>query len=213
MAKIVRPRFLYCDVESSGLVGVTHGITQIGALVIDAETLEDIDAFDCYIKPYGKVIDQRAMDYTGLSVDFLEKEGLPVKDAYQGFTTFLQKHLPSKRPQDKHTFCAHNAKFDKQMLEPFFKENKGDFYDYFCEDSLCTWRLGIMQWGGDLEVTQFKLPILAEKANLEKTQNHDAMNDVWQGADLLKFYIRNMRNGGNSEAVEKQERFRANFKF
>lgn len=210
----IRPLYGTVDLETTDLNPIEGGITQIGCLLTDPITLEDIDGFQCYVKPYGKKVSLKALEYTGLTLDFLEKEGLPAKEAFKQFTDFLKKNTKNKQKQYLPTLVGHNVQFDQGFLIQFFKENGADFFDFFSQRYMDTLVLSNLIFDADETMPNFKLPTCAAQLGLEEVQNHNAWDDILQSNGILLESVRRLRSsGGNSEAVEKQERFRANFKF
>lgn len=210
-----RPFYIVADVESTGLSGEKHMITQIGALVMDPITLEDVDAFTLYVKPYGKEVDQRAMTYTGLTLDFLEKEGVEQKEACRLFIEFINRFRPSKHASMRPLPIGQNFQFDIQMMIPFFRECGENFYEFFQDRYLDTLCLANMAFDNDESMPNFKLATIAEKLEIEEVQYHDAMNDVFSTADIFRTFAKKLRNNNSPSDQEetKKSSHRLTFQF
>ena len=109
------------DTETGGLDPTTCAITQLSCQMIRLDTFEIIGQFDEYIKPYPKgnfnpnpakklrtkreidkeeesyfEYNQRALDVTGLSFDFLKKNGKDIFEVADSFIAFISNSTLGK---------------------------------------------------------------------------------------------------------------------
>ena len=114
----------------------------------------------------------------------------------RNFKELLKKANPSGQARYKPTLVGHNIKFDIGFLIQLLLLIGENLFDYIDENPICTLKLSQQKWNADETVSSFSLVSCAKKAELEQVQNHDAMEDVFQTADLFKFHTRLLRAEG-----------------
>lgn len=123
-------KFIFIDVETTGLVPGRNAIWQIGAIVeIDGEVKE---RFSRNMKPHADaVIEDKALAVGGITRADLE--------GYQDqaivfveFRKFLLKYIDSYNPGDKFLAIGYNIlKFDEPFLRAWFRQNNNKYYGSF----------------------------------------------------------------------------------
>jgi len=203
---LLRENYLYLDFETGGLfprenlkTKEHNTITQICAIALNGQTLEDIDGYRAYAQPReDRYYNPQALTYTGITIAQLKEKGIPQQQLVNDLKDLFIRINPSKgADRYKPTCIAHNAKFDKEFLEVIFEECGLDVYDYIDENWLCTMKMAKQAWNHDQEVKSFALKACCEKADIELVQGHDAINDVIAGIDLFKYFTNRLRSEGS----------------
>lgn len=240
------------DTETGGLDPTTCAITQLSCQMIRLDTFEIIGQFDEYIKPYPKgnfnpnpakklrtkreidkeeesyfEYNQRALDVTGLSFDFLKKNGKDIFDVADSFIAFISNSTLGKSKAYKPFIVGQNIPFDINMLYQFFiytgkmKEfaslfqGDKDIYGNFRPTIIDTLPLSRIVFANDPEVTSHKLEVIAEKLKIDLVDAHSSMADVEATSGIFTILTNRMRNGleGDSSGLIKQaEKTRKHFK-
>lgn len=100
----------------------TFQMTSLGAIVVNANTLKELDSFYIEFKYIeGCAWSESAERIHGLSKAYLEENGSTYEDGFVQFTEFLVKHFDSSRAI---TLGGHNVStFDRHFLIKFFDHN------------------------------------------------------------------------------------------
>jgi len=133
--------YLFLDLETTGINIEKCAIIQVAGIMVDVDdelNLKPIDAINIKMCPaYGKMIDQRALEVTGYTIEQLacfqtQEEG------FNKFIQFLDKHIDRFNKIDKCKLVGfNNLKFDQSFLRQWFNENNNKFYGaYFWSDSI-----------------------------------------------------------------------------
>jgi DNA polymerase III alpha subunit (gram-positive type) len=222
----VNPYIIF-DFETGGLSGKKNAATEIAMLCIDGETLEEVGRYESYIKPYiGYDYDQKALDFTGNSMDKLHKQGKDLKVVVDEMVIKVKEW--HKATTSTHTkkpiLVGHNShKFDRVFLQQIFKETKNDLKIFEGdEDFYGNWQPAILDtlWlsracFAKTELTSFTLTNTIQKAGLEIVDAHKAINDVIATKDFLIYCLTHLRaeltSMGNVEQVRIRDKFRLQF--
>lgn len=209
------------DLETGGLKYDKHAVAEIAMIILDSQTLEEVDRYEAIIAPYklpsGELVeyDQRALDYNGLTMRKIEA-GEDARTVAKEIQALCKKHKISLRGGNGKIISAgHNIdKFDIPFLEYFlgiFKIKYTDLFQTWCYDTLWMTRL---RWPEDGSILNHQLGTACQEAGIELIDAHRAMNDVEANAKLLKFFISSMREKGNGVVVaQTEEKTRVRFKF
>lgn len=240
------------DTETGGLDPSTCAITQLSCQMMRLDTFEIIGVFDEYIKPYPKgtfnlnpikklrtkreidkeeesffEYNQRALDVTGLSVEFLKKNGKDIFEVADNFIEFITKWTLGKSKAFKPIIVGQNIPFDINFLFHFFiytgkmKEfasifqGDKDIYGNFRPTLLDTLPLSRLVFANDPEMTTHKLEVIAEKLKIELVDAHSSMADVEATSGIFTIFANRMRNGlegDNSNLIKQAEKTRKHFK-
>lgn len=181
-------KVLYFDTETTGLDPDVYEICQLSWVV-------EIDGDPVYrgnllVKPT-KPADAAALGVHGMSMEYLEANGLSYRDAHRRFTGNLSRYVNQYNPADKFVPCAYNAQFDIGFLTSFFRA---------CEDRyLGSWIdlkrvidplpvLRFLRHCGQLDLCEFKLVQVASYYGIALNA-HDAASDcdaLRQVVNILK---------------------------
>lgn len=230
--------FIVLDFETGGLDPRLHAITEVAAVAIKGDTLEKIDLFSSFVKPYGKDqverdgklvreydYDEAALKSTGITFADIES-GMDIKDVVNELLILFKKAdlYPGKgalRP----IAVAHNSKFDKGFLiQPFVHCKKikefekclyggTDFYGNFQPEMLDTIIVSRMAYGHDDDMTNYKLQSCITRSGIELSDAHRAINDTLATKDMVCSFINKLRSDGGSGGQEVKTKFRKHFQF
>ena len=181
------------DTETGGLDASKCAITQLSCQMVRLDTYEIIGVFDEYIKPYPKgdfhintnktlrkkreiekeesayfEYNPQALKVTGLSVDFLNKNGKDINEVADSFISFIKKCTLGTSKAYKPILVGHNIPFDLNFLFHFFiytgkmKEfsdvfnGTEDIFGNFHPQMIDTMTLSRMAFADDPEVTTYE---------------------------------------------------------
>lgn len=127
-----KTKVLFIDVETSGYDqnnmmdrsgNGTFQMTSLGAIVVSANTLKELDSFYIEFKYIdGCAWSESAERIHGLSKAHLQEHGVEYSDGFVQFTEFLVKHFDPSRAI---TLGGHNVStFDRHFLIKFFEHNE-----------------------------------------------------------------------------------------
>ena len=116
---LTREVFISVDVETSGPIPGEFSLLSIGACCVD----DDLQAFECELKPINSNAVQAALDVSGLSLDRLEREGIAPADAMERFRNWLHQVC---KPDGKPVFVGFNASFDWSFVNYYFHRYLGE---------------------------------------------------------------------------------------
>lgn len=219
------------DIETGGRVPEDCAITEIALVAIDTVTLEEIDRYEAIIAPYCHkdktevTYEKAALDYSGMTMAKIQA-GKPAKEVADDLESFFKKHKAKIKFNGLPILAGHNAHaFDIPFLLYFLwlhgkvklkKSERTDrcFYEnkLFASWDLDTLFITRMMWAEDGSIVNHKLGTACEKAGHPLFDAHQAMNDAAGNADLLRFFIRNLRSEGE-KSVKTVDTVRKNFKF
>jgi DNA polymerase III epsilon subunit-like protein len=110
--------FISVDVEAAGPIPGEYSLTSIGA----CDVRSDDAAFECLVKPINGNFDRKAIEVAGLSLDDLERIGLPPAEAMEGFRRWIARTCGREgRP----VFVGFNASFDWSFVNYYFHKYLG----------------------------------------------------------------------------------------
>jgi len=203
--------YVVFDLETGGFKASQNPITQIAAIVLDSN-LKEKERYSTYVKPYDNLaLTEGALDYTKTTRKMLDEKGVDIKKVYQDFSDLLTKY---KKGIKKVVLIGHNAsRFDMPFIHYIFDKFKDDVFKYAEEFIFDTMAMSRLQWG-HLEVSNHKLESACERAGIELSDAHEAMNDTEANAKLFKFFALQLRGGDNGIIGEPAaEEFKREFQF
>ena len=119
-------KVIWIDIESTGLDHKTDSIIELAALYEDGN---DKSIFHAYILPAAKPDDFNIIEeLTGITWEYLEKNGVSEAEAYSKFIEWLGSHIDKYNKTDKAIFAAYNARFDNDFVRDFFKHNNDNYF-------------------------------------------------------------------------------------
>lgn len=212
------------DFETGGFDYKKQAVTEIAMKILDGETLQEIGRYEAYVKPYGYEYEQEALDFTGITLEKLEKEGkelaIVVKELCQFIDECREKDGTKSSHNKKPILVGQNIQFDKGFLHQIFHETKTDlkkylsgdvdFYGHFHPESIDSIHLAKLTFANDDTVSSYKLTLICIKLGLDIIDAHKAMNDVDATSNVLSHLTSRLRSGevgSNTEKIRLRNHF------
>lgn len=204
------------DTETGGLDPAQNPITSFAAVVLDFNTLKEVDRWETYVKPYnGLQITKESISKTMVNMAEVNR-GMELDAFIEALGRFCTQNFSDAKGKEQRRLIGvgHNVMFDVAMLSAAFEYSsygrKYDLFTYIQEQTLDTMYLSKMMYGltGDEKMT---LGATCERAGIILTDAHGAMNDVEATAEYFRYCVRRLRATGDiSSATEKKSRRRGN---
>lgn len=173
----------FLDIETGGFSKTKNGVCEIAFIAVDND-LNITDTYHVFIKPYlrensDELVSYKAeaMKVNGLTVEFLEKEGIHVKEAMQELINFLVNN-------DITTLIGHNSKaFDVPRVEHLLNR--------FANASVRTMsqKDTMLMARRRLNLKSCKLGDLCTHFGIVNRQEHSALGDTKATIELYKKLI------------------------
>jgi DNA polymerase-3 subunit epsilon len=204
--------YIVFDFETGGLDPKKHAATEIAMLCIDGSTLQEVGRYESYISPYLFEYQKEALNYTGITMEKLDRLGKPLKQVVKEIVEWV-KEMRVKTDSTSYTkkpiLVGHNPLFDIGFLQQIFKEAKEDatklfdgkldFNNQYQFSLLDTIVLSKLTWANDEVMNSFNLGSCVGKAGIEIVDAHKAINDVVATKELLITLVNRLRsNTGTS---------------
>ena len=201
----------YCifDFETGGLKAEKNPAIEIALIVLD-NSLNQVFEWESYIKPYNNlVVEPGALTANGINMDNVWTKGIEVQILVD---KLIEIWKPLKQKYAKPILVGHNIDtFDMEFMMYIFHYCNKNLYDHIDEGTLDTLKLSRAAWGMDENMPKYRLGESCEKAGVELTNAHRAMNDVRANTELFKFFINKLRGIGSGSEETKEVRFRTTF--
>lgn len=219
--------YIILDFETGGLDSKKNAITQLGMYCVDGATLQEIGRYQTYVSPYLYQYDQKALDYTGITMQLLNLKGESIKEvAKTVFTLIKEWHVKANggTHTKKPVIIGHNIKFDIGFLQQLAKEGgyqlntyldgQVDFYGNYQPAYLDTMYISKLAHAADKNFTSYTLGKCCEKMGVELIDAHNAMGDVIGTKELLIKYVNRLRaDDSRNTNTTGRIRLRENFHF
>lgn len=199
--------YIVHDCETGGLDPMSNPITQYAAIILDYDTLKEVDRYETCVKPYnGLKIEIEALNHTMLTMAEINN-GIVLPKFVKDIQQLYDKHRGRAKSKDANRLISvgHNVPFDHMFLAYALAMQGLDIWDYFQDAFIDTQVLSKMAWGVN-GTEKLKLGVCCERAGISLTDAHGAMNDVEATADLLRYFVRRMRATGEITNTKKAER-------
>lgn len=176
------------DVETTGLSKQHDFIIQLSCIKLLKETMEEVGRRDWYIKPaHTYTIDPKASEVHGLTKEFIEANGVTIKEIADDFLSFIEEC----------DFLSYNGNtFDIQFLYKDFsmfgydlKLEDRKFYDAYAME--CKFRPRTLSYiysdytGRFLEGAHNAIKDVEATIEVFKKQKSIYMDDAWEKLDEL----------------------------
>ena len=222
--------FIVLDFETSDLDKKKSQITEIAMFSFRGDDLTEIGRYEALIQPYGnKVFSPKAEAVTGLTKEFLQNNGKPFTEVCEEVIAFMKEaNVHNSTTGHKPVIVAHNALYESGFLQHMQNEGgvpidkllhgQDDYYGNFVPATIDTMFLAKMLWAANVRQTKYTLDATMERAGIEITDAHRAMNDVMPSTEFFKWIIKMLRgaeSGGGGSMVQagKELSFRNHFQF
>jgi DNA polymerase-3 subunit epsilon len=164
------------DTETTGLDPTFNEIVQLAAIAVEPGTMRILDKFEVNIKPrYPERYTSRALQVTGLTLDYLNTTGVMDLHAAETFKEWQQKFY---RP----VMCAYNLKFDEGFIKTFCPGLEWANHQM----DVMHVAMGLLWLPG--RIKSYKLEVVAGHLGYE-FQAHNAMADVLATFEILRRLI------------------------
>lgn len=237
MTKLRTNSYLIFDFETGGLVKnpdpakgdlnpLRYPITDFACIALKGDDLSEILRYDALIAPYDDslIYDPIAAEITGITRELAEAEGIALADFSKDLIQIFTEMNDYASRYQKAVLVGHNIRFDIPFLQEVAKRTGLDLSKYldgdynnegqFSPRYLDTEKLGLMMWGGNTAIREFKLGTSCERAGIDIVGAHRAMPDVMANTELFRYFVNAMRGvktEGASSAVSEEKRQRFHF--
>ena len=210
-------RLVFFVLETSGTDPREHTIIQFAAVAVDADTLAEINAYECKIKFKPEKADPKALAVNHYDPNVWESSAVSVRDAIAGIQSYFEEHATLARvskagnPYRVAQGVAHNASFDGEFLKTWFTRaaealnlNRRESF-LPCEPRvLCTLQLAFWTYHLRPELPKpenFKLGTLCKHLGcpIPEGDAHDALNDCRAAVRLLGAFRHIHGNAGGAK--------------
>lgn len=173
--------FLSVDVEAAGPIPGEFSLLSIGA----CNVADPNQTFACQLKPTTRNADPKALEVAGLSLDRLERDGLPPDVAMREFRDWV---LRVAAPDGTPVFVGLNAGFDWSFVNYYFQRYLGKNPFGFAPLDIKSMYMGAARssWG------QTRSSEIAIALRPRLRSSHDALQDAQYQAELFRL-IRQMK--------------------
>ncbi|MFU2367152.1 MAG: 3'-5' exonuclease, partial [Enterobacteriaceae bacterium] len=117
-----RSPYLVMDTETGGLDPAQNPITSFAAVVLDFNTLKEVDRWETYVKPYNDLqITKESIQKTMVNMAEVNR-GMELNAFIDAFMRFCTQNFADIKGKDQRRLVAvgHNVMFDVGMLEAAF---------------------------------------------------------------------------------------------
>jgi DNA polymerase III alpha subunit (gram-positive type) len=191
-----KSNYIVFDCETGGLDENKNPITQYAAMVLDGKTLKEIDRWETFVKPYGDlIIEQDALDRTMVTMSEINS-GLSSKEFAAVMEDFWENHRVKTRNREMGRLIpvGHNVQFDIRFINWVLDfEKKRDMFEWHHPNFIDTFSLAKLAFGIKGE-EKLNLGASCQHAKIKLTDAHGAMNDVEATADLLRWFMKKLRD-------------------
>jgi ribonuclease T len=167
--------FISVDVEASGPIPGEYSLLSIGACNVH----DDDTAFECLVKPINRNFDNKALKVARLSLDELDRVGLPPAEAMENFRRWIQKTCGR---EGHPVFVGFNASFDWSFVNYYFHKYTGENPFGFAALDIKSLYMGAT--GCAWDETRSSRIASRLKPRLEGT--HDALQDARYQAEMFR---------------------------
>ena len=198
-------KFKLCfDVETTGLLQIGKkkqpAITQIGALII-APNGKIVNKFNEKMNPFtldrGFLLSDEALKITNTSIDELHSYPSQ-KKIFKKFQLFLGEYVDPYARGDNYTPIGYNSsRFDEQMLQMWFKDNKavyGGFIGYKGFDVYELVKLFLINKWDFHKLPNHQLSTIAKHLSIN-IDAHDALSDIEATWEIYKTLKKRLKDG------------------
>lgn len=169
-------KVMYIDTETTGFDPSKHGLTEVGAIVVE-KYHHVLDWTNLYINPHtykdDKEVTEEALKLCGKKP--CELMNYPhQKEAFEKFYSFCK----DRAKEEKIQLIGYNTDFDIDFLKAWFEENDEDFYSIFSHRTLDVLDLvRQLQYRGLIQTENAKLTTLCKWFDID-IDAHTAIGDA-----------------------------------
>ena len=188
--------YIVYDLETGGLSPEKHAIVQIGMIAIAGDTLEEIERYTTYCKPYHPDLtyEDKALEINKATMKDING-GKDIKVVVGEMIAFFERHKVGnfkKRP----IMVGHNIdEFDTTFLRLYFDLVDEDLMKYISPTTMDTLKLAHAKWQHLPDIGKYNLRAACEKAGVDLIDAHGAMTDTEATTNLFRYFLNCMRGG------------------
>jgi DNA polymerase III epsilon subunit-like protein len=198
---------IWCDVETTGLSHKTNQIIELAMLYEDGNE-NNKSVFHKFCKPdvkpdtWDKPIIKSGnnkmvtiSEYTGITWEYLEKNGISERELYEQAKAFLDKRIAARNPDDKAIFAAYNAGFDNRFMRALWDKHGDKYFGSYFEsanlDILAT--VALARKNGVLpKLVNNQQDTVAKHFGI-KFKSHSAIEDIKAGRQVQMILERKLK--------------------
>jgi ribonuclease T len=167
--------FISVDVEAAGPIPGEYSLLSIGACNVH----DDATAFECVVKPINRNFDVKALKVAHLSLDEMERIGLPPAEAMQTFRRWIHETCGREgRP----VFVGFNASFDWSFVNYYFHRYIGENPFGFAALDIKSLYMGATGCAWD----ETRSSRVATRLKPKLRATHDALQDARYQAEMFR---------------------------
>ncbi len=190
-------KYLFLDLETTGLDPKKNGIIQMAGIV-EVEG-EEVKRFNWHVKPFeGDVVDQRALDVNGKTVDDINQYPEASKVFGRFKAEVLEMYVNKFNKCDKFFIVGYNVNFDENFLRQWFKKMDDKFFgSYFWWPSIDVAGIAALKYRNTRgQFTSFKLENVARTLGVDMGDKalHDAAYDIDITRKLYRILMEGQRD-------------------
>lgn len=204
---------LVFDFETGGYKPDKNAVTELAVSVLDGKTLSYTKPVGLLAAPYYDpklTYEQQALDVTGISIQLLEDEGVPIKELVQLIVDHAVIANPSGSIKTKPLLVGHNVIFDIGFLIAIFNFCKVNLSKYVATKEISSKEvqygffdtMHFAQIAHPTEILNHKLGTVAEFLGIEYDDGHRAAHDVKVTAEVASHYLSGLRGGKTTSKNE-----------
>lgn len=173
---------LWIDVETTGVNPETDTVIELAAIYPGSK-------FHMYCKPKEKPDGfEKITEITGITWEFLEKNGVTERILYNEFLNFLDSLVSKFDKSDKLIFSGYNTRFDNNFIRELFLRNDNTFFGSYFLSILTDVMSSVANEiaSGRLELLKnYKLQTVCNHYGVEFSA-HSAIEDIHATIELYK---------------------------
>lgn len=210
----MRQIFIIFDCETGGLDSFKHPITQFACMIINSN-FEIITKFSTFVKPYKEIIEQKALEYSHLTLEKIKEEGIEHTELFEILKElFIESVIGRKKP----ILCGHNVGFDISFLKELFRMNKKKLADFVQSsndeiatvDTMFLSSLYFDRTFLEKEKGSHTLTEVCRRIGFEIENAHDAEFDVPATYEVLKYFMipkKDVKDDNRTDTEQQKIRF------
>jgi DNA polymerase III epsilon subunit-like protein len=190
-----RLKLLYFDTETTGLDPIKNGLVQLSGIIeIGGEVVRE---FDFTMAPFpDDQINESALEVIGKSkadIELYESSLYQLNKLLFIFNNYIDVYKKDKTIYDRFLPVAHNARFDLNVLQEWFKKCGHKYFFSYINPSFAIDTLTLanqMRVEGKLDIPDSKLGTIGSALGID-FKAHDALEDVRVCRAFYQYYLLN----------------------
>lgn len=190
-------KLLFVDVETTGTNSYKDFITELAVIHFNRITKESCTKrWYCNPPFFPGDYEEKVVPVTGLTAEFLKKEGLEDSALYREFLSFLQSIINPYDVTDKALLVGYNPRFDLNFLHALFRRNNDNYFNSYIYsypfDVACLVQMAVLQSKLKLPINienkvSFKLSDVLKSNGINPENSHSALDDIQNTRKLFDY--------------------------